>query len=217
MTLQGFTVPRYELHGFTVPRYELHGMNPDFRCYHDSDCTSEITGDSPIHWGTLMPGQTATIDIWVKNFTVGDGRLYSEAVTLLIHPQNFVPTIAEPFFVFSRGMIWAKDQVRMVTLRLYVKPEVSGFTEFSFDILLTGLSALALDLWGPNGMPDGKINMGDIAVVAVTFGRNALDGELPSWDSIKKCDVWEDQMINMKDIAFIARSFGESLVPNPFP
>ena len=60
------------------------------------------------------------------------------------------------------------------------------------------------DITGPNGLPDGRVNMRDIAMVARAFG--STQGS-PSWNP--NADINGDGTVDMKDIALAVRNFGE--------
>jgi hypothetical protein len=58
------------------------------------------------------------------------------------------------------------------------------------------------DITGPNGWPDGKVNILDIALVAKSFGT---DPSKPLWNS--KADINGDGRIDMLDISTVAKHF----------
>jgi hypothetical protein len=59
------------------------------------------------------------------------------------------------------------------------------------------------DITGPNGWPDGTVNMRDIAMVARAFGSTPSSS---NWNP--NADLNNDGIVNMKDIALAARHFG---------
>jgi len=59
------------------------------------------------------------------------------------------------------------------------------------------------DITGPNGWPDGKVNMWDVSYVAKRFGT---DPSKPLWDP--NADIIGDGKIDMKDVSITARNFG---------
>lgn len=63
------------------------------------------------------------------------------------------------------------------------------------------------DVTGPDGLPDGKIDMRDIARVARAFGSDPI-GEPKRWAPI--CDLNNDGRVDMRDVAIVARNFGWS-------
>jgi hypothetical protein len=62
------------------------------------------------------------------------------------------------------------------------------------------------DITGPNGFPDGKVDMRDVAYVAKRFG--ATPGS-PFWDP--NADINGDGKIDMKDVAIVAKNFGQHI------
>jgi len=59
------------------------------------------------------------------------------------------------------------------------------------------------DITGPNGWPDGQVNMRDIAIVARAFGSSPGSS---NWNP--NADLNNDGKVDMKDIALVARHFG---------
>jgi hypothetical protein len=59
------------------------------------------------------------------------------------------------------------------------------------------------DITGPEGKPDGKVDMWDIAAVAKLFGQ-PIEPSDPR-------DIFPDGKIDMKDIGIVARNFGQHL------
>lgn len=61
------------------------------------------------------------------------------------------------------------------------------------------------DISGPNGLPDLKIDMRDIARVARAFGSDPVH-EPKAWDPV--CDLNHDGKVDMRDVAIVAKRFG---------
>ena len=61
------------------------------------------------------------------------------------------------------------------------------------------------DVTGPDGWPDGKVNMRDIGAIARCFGTQAGDPEYEA-----NYDIVYDGKINMRDVGLAARHFGET-------
>ncbi|WP_187274109.1 cohesin domain-containing protein [Paenibacillus sp. N3.4] len=49
---------------------------------------------------------------------------------------------------------------------------------------------------------DGKVSIGDIAVIAAAYGKSNKD---PDWDQYKNCDINGDGIIDVADLAAVAR------------
>ncbi|MHA0857444.1 discoidin domain-containing protein [Paenibacillus sp. CMAA1364] len=48
---------------------------------------------------------------------------------------------------------------------------------------------------------DGKVSIGDLALIAVAYGKNSTD---PDWNKYRILDVNKDNQINIEDLAFVA-------------
>jgi outer membrane protein assembly factor BamB len=96
------------------------------------------------------------------------------------------------------------------TLCMYVEPVPSEIE--TSDNLLTSdgiiILAIAGDITGPTGWPDGKCDMRDIGLVARNFGQTAPPAPA-------NCDVtgpttgMPDYTIDMRDVGAVSRHFGE--------
>lgn len=60
------------------------------------------------------------------------------------------------------------------------------------------------DVTGPNGCPDGKVDIRDVAGVARLFGASS-----PSPRYNANYDINDDGKIEIKDVSALARHFGE--------
>jgi hypothetical protein len=60
------------------------------------------------------------------------------------------------------------------------------------------------DINGPNGLPDGKVDMRDLAYIAKCFGSQPGSSR---WDP--KADINGDGKVDMKDIGLAAKNFGK--------
>jgi len=97
----------------------------------DQNCTDIA---SSIDWGMLEKGEQKTTVLYVKN--TGNTPL-----TLSLTTQNWTPTNATTYIKVSWNLENATitaDQVLQVDITMSVLPSVSGFTDFSFDIVITG-------------------------------------------------------------------------------
>jgi hypothetical protein len=68
--------------------------------------------------------------------------------------------------------------------------------------------SLAGDVTGPNGVPDGQVNLMDSYKVAMQFGSSA-----PAWDPYwgPVCDLNNDGTVNLKDYYKVCMNFGETI------
>jgi hypothetical protein len=99
--------------------------------YSDSTCTNELTS---IDWGTISPGNSKDITIYLKN--TGNAQ-----ITLSMTTTNWTPVSADG----PVTLLWDKenaklnpDQVATATLTLSISESINGIINFSFDIVITG-------------------------------------------------------------------------------
>lgn len=99
--------------------------------YSNSACTHELT---LIEWGTISPGNSETRIIYLKN--TGNAQ-----ITLSMASANWNPANANgPITVTwnKGGDTLDVGQVATATLTLSVAESISGVTNFSFNITITG-------------------------------------------------------------------------------
>ena len=97
------------------------------------------------------------------------------------------------------------------TISAYVTP-LQGEADTSDNMLVDGWVIVAMigDITGPDGYPDGKVDIRDVALVASKFGVNYPD---PRYDP--NCDLTgptyglADGKIDIRDIALVAMQFGK--------
>ena len=91
------------------------------------------------------------------------------------------------------------------TISAYAWP-VPNETSTADNNFTGGLVAVSIvgDITGPQGWPDGKVTMSDIAIVARAFGSKPGSS---NWNP--NADINGDGIANMKDIALVARNFGQ--------
>lgn len=99
--------------------------------YWNSACTSNVTS---IDWGTLTPSSTVSKMIYIKN--EGNKR-----ISLSMTMANWNPTSASKYITLTwnrQGTVLEAGQVVQATLVLSVSPSITGVTNFSFEITITG-------------------------------------------------------------------------------
>jgi len=100
----------------------------------ESECTNNV---SSISWGTIDPGRSKNVTVYVKN----TGTV---PLTLSFNTTNWNPSAANAHISLSWGYDGSHvqpDQVLPVTLALVVSESAWGLTSFSFDIYITGTQA----------------------------------------------------------------------------
>jgi hypothetical protein len=65
-------------------------------------------------------------------------------------------------------------------------------------------AALVGDITGPNGVPDGKVDVRDVALVASCLGSYAGHNR---WDT--GADINGDHKVNIVDVALVLRNYGQ--------
>jgi hypothetical protein len=98
----------------------------------DVYCTSTVT---EIDWGLIEPGHQVNVTIYLKNES-------NAPITLSLHTENWNPVNASNYIT----LIWdyANQTVDpgaavKISLTLTVSSEVTGITNFNFDIIITGM------------------------------------------------------------------------------
>jgi len=99
--------------------------------YQDGGCTNALTA---IGWGSLEPGVTSEHTIYVKN----EGTV---ALRLNMGVGNWNPVSASNYMTLS----WTRENyvlnpgyVISATITLSISSSVTGITNFSFDVTITG-------------------------------------------------------------------------------
>jgi hypothetical protein len=101
--------------------------------YWDQNCTSAV---SAIDWGILEPGSTKNVTVYIKN----EGNT---AISLSMTTSNWNPSNATSYLSLNwdyDGQTLAPESIAEVTLVLTVSANITGITNFSFDIVITGIS-----------------------------------------------------------------------------
>jgi hypothetical protein len=99
--------------------------------YWDSDCSNTVTS---VNWGTVAPGSTNDVTVFIKN----EGDV---AETLSSTAENWNPSTASMYMSLSwdyAGQVIVVDGVIEVKLSLSVSSAIEGITSFSFDIIIVG-------------------------------------------------------------------------------
>jgi cytoskeletal protein RodZ len=103
----------------------------DIEAYWDENLTNRVNG---INWGLLEPGDQKSFSIYLRN----EGN---SAVTLSMSASDWNPSAAATYLTLSwdyNGQIIEADKNLQVTLTLSVSANITGITNFSFDIIVVG-------------------------------------------------------------------------------
>ncbi|MFQ6115280.1 MAG: dockerin type I domain-containing protein, partial [bacterium] len=161
-------------------------------------------------------GYTMQINVTVENLgsvteTV-NSVIYS--ITRGDNLRNYTVTATDslPIFITAReaadvALQWNTTGVAKgnYTVTAYAAP-VPGETDTTDNTFTDGWVIVAMvgDVTGPDGWPDGKVDIRDIAIIARIFGVIAPDPRYnPNYDIIY------DGKIDIRDIATVAKEFGK--------
>jgi uncharacterized membrane protein len=104
------------------------------KVYQEAACQNELTS---IDWGTLIPGQTYSRTVYLKN----TGTV---TLTLSMNTSGWTPSNAQQYITVSWNLEGAQinpSTVLTVTLTLTVNSNIQGVTGFSFNININGQQA----------------------------------------------------------------------------
>jgi len=97
----------------------------------DLECSSQV---SEVDWGTLEPGDSKNISVYVKNTG-------NKALILSLKTTDWTPATAETYIAVT----WDAEDAHLsvggvlkVSITLSVSASVSGITDFQFSIVITG-------------------------------------------------------------------------------
>jgi len=99
--------------------------------YWDITCTGPVI---KIDWGSLSPGEIKSVIVYIKN--TGNGPM-----TCSIASDNWNPSGANQYFdlYWDFGMSTLDaGRIRKTMISLHVHSDISGITNFSFNIIITG-------------------------------------------------------------------------------
>lgn len=97
--------------------------------YWDAACTDEVAA---IDWSTLDAGSSENKAVYIKN--TGNA-----AATLFLDTDNWNPSAASQYIALDwdyGGQSISPGAMEEVVLTLTVSPDISGITDFSFDIII---------------------------------------------------------------------------------
>jgi hypothetical protein len=100
--------------------------------YWDPNCTNAV---SVIDWGILEPGSTKNVTVYIRN----EGN---SMVSLNMTTSNWNPSNATDYISLRwdyDGQPLSPESVAEVTLILAVSADITGVTNFSFDIVIAGI------------------------------------------------------------------------------
>jgi len=102
----------------------------DFGIYADQACTTPI---SSINWGILDPSSTVNRTVYIRN----EGNAVAGLGMTL---SNWNPVNAADYITFTwdyAGQTLDVGRVTQITLTLYIRENIQGITNFTFDMTIT--------------------------------------------------------------------------------
>jgi hypothetical protein len=99
--------------------------------YSDSGCTQNLTS---LSWGTVRPGESVNRTVYVKN--TGNAP-----ITLTMAASGWNPAAANGPITIAwdrEGASLTGGQSLSATVALSVSPSISGITDFSVNLIVTG-------------------------------------------------------------------------------
>jgi len=101
------------------------------KVYWESTCVNEV---SSIDWGVVEAGSSKNVTVYVKN--TGNA-----AITLSLSTANWNPSGASSYITLGwdyGGESISPAGVTQIKLTLRISSSITGITNFSFDIIITG-------------------------------------------------------------------------------
>lgn len=177
---------------FGVPNVSAVTTTGNVGVFWDSACTRDVTLTG-VNWGNVTIGTETDIIVYAKN-------LGQSAIILSMNSSSWNPLSASSamFLLWDyNGIPISAGGVIKLTLRLYVASNITGVTNFNFNINIgTGLEK-PFDLNG-----DGRVDISDAAMFARNW--NARVGNMKYNYS---CDFNDDGAVDVVDAAALARAW----------
>jgi hypothetical protein len=179
-----------------------------------------------IYEGTIDPNQVLTVSTWpipipsdaplgttkayaniISKYPKDGGRAYAleKSTTFQITTSSTSSTASESF---------ATQTTASGTFNITFSTNPYGgilgnytayATSFYYPYLLTAQTTFPVilkgDITGPYGVPDGKVDIKDVAKVSKAFGQSP--------PSDPKCDLNKDGKVDIKDVAIVSLDFGK--------
>ncbi len=99
--------------------------------YWESSCQTNVTS---INWGLVEPASSQNVRVWIRN----EGNV---PLTLTMTRSNWSPSAASTFMTVSwnrNNYVLGAGNTVDATISLGVDSDVTGITDFSFDLTIIG-------------------------------------------------------------------------------
>jgi len=160
--------------------------------YWDSKCTKRIFS---IDWGTLTPGSTKSIVVYIRNEV-------EERIYLIMSTTNWNPSKASDYITLRwnyTGQRINPGEALQITLTLSISRQIEGITSFSFDILVTGGARLLGDVDG-----SGAVDWVDLGLFGLAY--ETVPGD-PNWNPAADFD--NNGKVDWQDLSILGRNYGQ--------
>jgi hypothetical protein len=162
--------------------------------YWDSNCTNPVTF---IDWGTLYPGSTKSIGVYLRN---EDASVIVHA--LVVRTENWSFSKASENMQLSLNCSAETiylNQTVSAYFQLHVSDKTAGVTSFAFNIVVSSSGYYAGDV-----DHDGQVGPFDVALFSCAYNSTRLD---PSWNPDADFD-WSGK-IDMRDFSLLESNYGK--------
>ena len=185
----------YALHLF--PTSSIHNVSalltdPYVGVFWDRNCTQRV---SSIDWGTLAPGMTKSVSVYVQSKS-------NETCILILMPTGWNPPAVANYLELSQNYENKKIQpseVVKVALSLTVSASVAGVTNFAFNIVVEGSKFLLGDL-----NKDGRVDLFDAVAALIAYSSTTVK---LNWNP--DADLNKDGIVNVYDMVLLLNNYGE--------
>lgn len=205
----GFAQGNYSLSAYASPVLEETHLYDNY-CF-DGSVYLMVRPDITVESGNLSKtivgqGRYVFIDIFLRNRNAVVGSLnvsvYADAILILTELENLTGSENITMSFVWNTVNMSKDTyiITCIALPLLFEANISD------NILELGHATVTItgDLTGLYGIPDGKVDMRDIIVLVMAFGKTPPAFE---WDPNK--DFNDDLRIDLRDIATACSNFGK--------
>jgi hypothetical protein len=170
-----------------VSALEIKGVG----VYWDSQYTDRVNS---IAWGNLTPGSSKSIVVYIRNEV-------NESTWLIMSTMNWTPPSASSYMTL--GWNYARQRMNpsealQITLTLSVSRHIEGISNFSFNILITGINRLPGDVNG-----DGSVDSRDLGLLLAAYGSYPGD---PNWNPAADFDG--DGYVGSRDLGILLAWYG---------
>jgi len=153
--------------------------------YWDINCSNIV---SSIDWGTLEPGSSKNIIVYIRN--EADEPQFLNMSTINWNPSNASEYITLIWNYSGRRI--DPGEILQIKLILSVSRYIEGISNFSFDILMAGIQNCPGDING-----DGHVNYFDLSILTSHWYN------IPHYDP--RADLNGDGLIRYEDLSILVQ------------